>query len=244
MNNLLKINLLQSFKELVRQLLFSLNLYKLLKLKRGGYNMKHLNNIKRKDIFKKIYDLGIWVENTNQLSRSGSGSELEITEDIINEIKILVNNNSWKTLLDIGCGDFNWFSKVDLDSDYLGIDIVPSLIKQNIEKYQTKKINFMVMDAVDEDIPKADVVLCREVIFHLNFEDGKKLIKNIKRHSKWLIITSNKSIIFNSNIPTGDYRMLNLECYPFNFPEPLKIIKDDKLIKGRILGLWKTKDLQ
>ena len=38
--------------------------------------------------------------------------------------------------------------------------------------------------------------------------------------------------------------MLNLECYPFNFPEPFKIIKDDKLIKGRILGLWKTKDLK
>ena len=239
-------NLIINFKEIIRHLLFLLGIYNLLILKRNKkYITVHLNSRSRKEIFKKIYNLGVWVHEDNQSSISGKGSELFTTKDIIEKLPDLLEKLSVKKLVDIGCGDWNWFSKIYLDKNinYTGIDIVEDLIIYNKKKYSSNKVNFLCLDAVEDELPSSDAVICREVIFHLNFQDGKKLINNIKKNSKWLIITSDPSIWFNSNIPTGDFRRLNLEKSPFNFPKPSFKIDDNRLEELRILGVWRTEDL-
>ena len=101
----------------------------------------------------------------------------------------------------------------------------------------------MLANASEDDLPVADAVLCREVLFHLSFKDGAAAIANIKRTARWLIATSNSTIWFNSNIPTGDFRAINLQRSPYNFSSPHKIIPDDALSPGRVLGVWKTSEL-
>jgi hypothetical protein len=46
------------------------------------------------------------------------------------------NGFSAKTLLDAGCGDFNWMRHVNLKLDqYIGIDVVPELICENQRQF-------------------------------------------------------------------------------------------------------------
>lgn len=146
-----------------------------------------------------------------------------------------------KTLLDVGCGDWNWMSNIELPCDYIGVDIVPEVIEAN-KRHERKGVRFMLANAIEGELPSADVVLCREVLFHLSFKDGKAALANMK-NTKFIIATTDNSIWFNSDIPTGDFRPINLQRRPYNLPIPYKSIADDALFSGRVLGIWRTSSL-
>jgi hypothetical protein len=46
--------------------------------------------------------------------------------------------------------------------------------------------------------------------------------------------------LFNSDIRTGDFRMLNLRRRPFGLPPPLLSVPDDRVTPCRTLGVWRT----
>jgi hypothetical protein len=77
-----------------------------------------------------------------------------------------------QSLLDLGCGDFNWMRLVDLASvEYLGGDIVPALIQHNVRRYGAAGRRFVVMDMLRDSLPKVDLILCREGLVHFSFSD-------------------------------------------------------------------------
>ena len=147
-----------------------------------------------------------------------------------------------ETLLDVGCGDWNWMREVSLPCDYVGIDIVPEVIEAN-RRYERAGVEFVVGDAIEGPLPEADVALCREVLFHLSFHDGLAVLANIRATARWLLATSDTAIWFNSDIETGDYRRINLERAPYRLPRPHAVISDDGVCRGRVLALWATADL-
>ena len=235
----------QSIKELIRHILYSTGMFGLLEVVRRRKRLPsdHLKMADREARFARIYELGVWRHRADQKSASGLGSELTATEAIRTSLPPLLKELGVSSLTDVGCGDWNWMSKVALPCDYLGLDIVETVIDNNKALFEGPGVNFQRFDAVAEPIPDCNAVLCREVIFHLSFSDGLTLIDNIKRHSKWLIMTTDCTIWFNSNIPTGDFRMLNLQARPFQFPPPLYTLQDDDFVHGRVLGVWLTETL-
>ena len=60
---------------------------------------------------------------------------------------------------------------------------MPSVIFRNQERHGSPSRSFVVADAVSDPLPEADVVLCREVLFHLGFADIRRLLGNVFRGS-------------------------------------------------------------
>jgi len=197
----------------------------------------HLQFSHIRDRFSAIYATGVWQTGMADQPLSGRGSSLEATEALRNNLQATLDRLGSRTLLDIGCGDLTWIRQLQLRQDYVGIDIVPSVVEMNRSTLPTAE--FHCLDATTDDLPEADTILCREVLFHLSFADGQKLIANIcRKPRKWLICTTDSETSVNADIESGDFRMLNLRKAPYRLGEPTSVIADNGLVKGRILGVW------
>lgn len=176
-----------------------------------------------KEVFTRIYEQNLW---TSEESKSGLGSELKSTEVIREEIPEVLKKFKIKSFLDIPCGDFNWMNKVDFgDVEYIGADIVESMIESNIKKYEGK--NFKVLDITKDELPKVDLIFVRDILGHFNYENIEKAINNmIKSGSKYLLTTSFTKWTYNTNIENGGWRPINLMIPPFNF-KPIYLINEN-----------------
>jgi hypothetical protein len=231
----------QSIKEVIRHLLFRCGLGSTINIVRHwrGRNTIHITKRSMADTFSQIYANGFWVEHKNQDSLSGAGSTQMATRELIVQLSAFLREIGCRELVDIGCGDFNWMGNVEGNFNYLGIDVVPQVIDQNIAKYGNDRRRFLCKDATSTDINPGDVGLCREVLFHLSFPDGLQLLKNIKTAGfKYVLLTNDTSVWFNSNIRSGDFRRINLLKSPFSFPTPQRELRDDKVMGGRALSVW------
>lgn len=189
--------------------------------------------------FATIYDKGLWRVGRSDVPASGEGSTLEATEELRRALPGLLAELECRTLVDIGCGDFHWMQHVPLACDYVGLDIVPSVIAANEASYGGPQRRFAVADAIRDPLPAADVILCREMLFHLSFADGLAALANMKRSgARWLMLTSDVATLFNADIETGGARILNLERGPFGFPAPARKIEEPKSYPGRYIGVW------
>ncbi len=207
-------------------------------------NIGHLFAADRKQVFDQIYTQGVWLESADQVTRSGAGSELAATTQVRDFLPALLARIGARSMLDIGCGDFTWMQHVDLGADYIGIDVVASVISANEDTFGSMTRTFYCIDAVDDPLPRADAVLCREVLFHLSFADIERLVGNVRiSGARYLIATSDTRTAFNANIRTGDYRMLNLRRRPFRFPRPQVWLPDDSRVSGRGLGVWSLEEI-
>ena len=204
------------------------------------YSLKFLNfflseNFLREKIFKYIFLSGYWLDynlDKNQ-SRSGNGSSLDQSIFLKKELKIFFKENKIRKILDIGCGDFKWMSSLldEIDFDhYMGIDIVDSLIKENIHNYQNNKVKFIKKDIVKDEINFAneyDFILIRHVFIHLKNSNIKKVLDKIQKIDfKFMCITSDPKVKINKDLKTeGRYRDVNMTISPFFLMNCKKIIK-------------------
>lgn len=225
-------------------------------MKRAGvpFDAKHFekkksegNRLTTEQTFQEIYNSNHWH---SEKSISGQGSEDEQTNVISTYIPIIVNDLGIKTFLDVPCGDFNWFSKLDIELDaYIGGDIISDIVESNSKLYTQKHRKFMKLDLIRDELPDADLLFCRDCLVHLSNDDILAAIENIKRSKiKYLLTTTFPMCESNLDIVTGDWRIINLESAPFNFSMPLKMI-NEKCTEGegtyadKSLGLWKIDEL-
>ena len=183
-------------------------------------------------------------------SVSGPGSSLTRTAKLRRELPGLLQEIGVRTLLDAPCGDFNWMKDTQLDLEqYIGADIIPDLIARNSELYGNDETQFLLLDLTRDELPRADVILCRDCLIHFSYRHIAAAIKNFKRSgSTYLLTNSYPAWGRNENTRTGDFRPLNLTLPPFNFPPPIsqiheKVPEDAARFFGKILGLWKLSDL-
>jgi hypothetical protein len=131
-------------------------------------------------------------------------------------------------MLDAPCGDHSWMSLVDFDSDfcYTGADIVDFMIEQNINAYPDKK--FLVLDICQDPLPTADLLFCRDCLFHLSYSDVQRAFANFARSNFKYIMTTTyiKPYSDNRDIATGQFRPLDLLSEPFNLPPPMDAVAD------------------
>lgn len=199
-----------------------------------------------KDTFTFIYETNYW---SGRDSISGGGSDLAHTQVLIKQLPILLKEIHIKSILDIPCGDFFWMHHADLSNiNYMGGDIVDSLIERNIEKYYSiENVQFKVMDLLVDSLPQCDILINRDCLVHLSFDDIYKALKNIKNSNcEYLLTTTFPNHTINKDITTGEWRTLNLEMAPFNFPSPIKSINEEfkhPEFGDKTLALWRISDI-
>jgi SAM-dependent methyltransferase len=157
-----------------------------------------------------------------QESLSGPGSWLENAGDAIDFINSSINKFNMKTILDLGCGDWNWFKYVALHAvDYIGWDADESMIKENSLNFGQKNIRFYVKDIVTEEFPEVDLIICRDVLFHMKKNLAVKVIEKAKLTCKYFIATSFRDVKLNTgpnrytNFDNWGYYNINLNIEPF-----------------------------
>jgi hypothetical protein len=192
--------------------------------RRYKYNSERKRKLKEvKTIFTEIYDENYW---NSKDSFSGTGSDNKQTESIRIQIPEVIKKFSIKTILDIPCGDFNWMRHVDLSNvQYLGADIVEQMIERNNELHRSASVGFKVLNLLEDNLPKVDLILCRDCLVHFSYENINKALKNIcSSRSEFLLTTSFVKRRLNFDIETGDWRPINLSIDPFNWPKPQHVI--------------------
>jgi len=215
-----------------------------MKFRKWHTNMKSskFKKMNTKEIFTEIHNTNHW----NSLeSISGLGSEITQTENLIKDLEKLLNDFKIRSLLDIPCGDFNWMKKVNLSNiAYCGADIVEDLIKSNSNKFiDRNNLNFKVIDLICDALPTAEIIFIRDCLVHLSYDEIFKAIKNIKSSGcKYLLTTTFTKHRLNYDIVTGNWRPLNLQENPFNFPNPILVINENfsegSEYKDKSMALW------
>jgi FkbM family methyltransferase len=196
------------------------------------------------EVFAAIYQRNAWG---GEESVSGKGSDTVQTAAIQAEIPALCQALSIRSMLDIPCGDFNWLKDVALGPiAYTGADIVAGLIDHNRQQHEAANIHFRKLDLISDELPRADLVLCRDGLVHLSFEHIFLALQNVCRSgAEYLLTTTFPSRRTNRDIQTGQWRTLNFEVAPFWFPAPLTLIdeqcsQENGAFRDKALGLWKV----
>lgn len=187
-----------------------------------------IKNLRGKKKFEYIYKLNYW-KSGKSLSKSGYGSELENTKQIIKSLSKFIKNHRIKTILDIPCGDFNWFKKMEFnDLEYTGADVVEEIIKNNNKKYRQKNINFKVLDVLNDNLGNYDLIFNRDCLIHFNDKEIFQVLKNIsKTKSKFFATTTYfNSKVNNESKLNDNWRPLNLMINPFNLNNPIEFLDD------------------
>jgi 2-polyprenyl-3-methyl-5-hydroxy-6-metoxy-1,4-benzoquinol methylase len=197
-------------------------------------------------IFTDKYNNNSWKGSE---SRSGPGSSLKSTRKFLSVLEKFVKENNIKTIIDIGCGDFNWMKNFDfsLIDKYVGVDIVKSLIESNNLNFNNDKISFIHGNIIEYKIERYDLVICKDVLFHLSFDDALNVIENIKLSNSDVLVSTTFYDFDNFNIKSGDWRPINLETHPFNFKNYIELYKNiedrnDGFV-NKSAGFWKINEL-
>jgi hypothetical protein len=169
--------------------------------------LHRMKGLSRQEKFSYIYDNHIW---TFAGSDSGEGSIGRNTAPYVEFVRKLVLEKGYATIADVGCGDFEVGRRImdNLSVNYIGVDIAPALIEKNTAAFARPNVRFVCLDIVEQEAPKADVYLIREVLQHLSNSDVMKALANLKRP---LLVTEvlpkcwnmAPTFIANKDIPSG-----------------------------------------
>ena len=166
-----------------------------------------------KEVFSKIYKEDLWHGG------SGAGSEIENVKEYVDILQKYIDKPEIKTVLDLGCGDWQFSKFLDLSSvSYLGVDVVESVIESNSSLYSSPNIEFISRDITTYEVPKVDLIICKDVLQHLCNKDVIEILIKIIKSSKFSLITNDftSGDKVNKDINNGNYRCLDLSLSPFN----------------------------
>lgn len=197
--------------------------------------------------FTPFYTENRWGESE---SVSGPGSTLTRTSKLREELPRLLQEIGARTLIDAPCGDFNWMKNTHLGVEkYTGVDVVPELVERNQRLYGNERIRFVLADLTRDELPRVDVILCRDCLIHFSYKHIAAAVQNFKRSGSTYLLTNTYPLWKrNEDIRTGEFRQVNLVLPPFNFPPPIRVIEEKypdeaEAFFGKTLALWKLTDL-
>ena len=177
-----------------------------------------------KKVFSKIYKEDLWNEG------SGDGSKIENVREYVDVLQKYIDKPEIKTVIDLGCGDWQFSKFLDLSSVlYLGVDVVDSVIDSNIDLYSASNIDFISRDIITYELPQVDLIICKDVLQHLSNRDVISVLIKIIKSSKFALITNdfNSESTSNIDIENGDYRYLDLTLSPF-FLDVVTVLEFEK----------------
>jgi len=192
-------------------------------------------------VFTKVYNTHEWGDGVNR-PKSGDGSSIDYTANLRKHLPIIFNQFNINTVLDAPCGDMTWMPLVlkDYPINYIGADIVSDMIEEHKMKYVGSNVKFVHLDITTDPLPQADLLICRDCLFHLTNAKILDFFNNfLKSNIQYILTTTHLPIslnhgrpwFFNTELPgdveSGAYRLLNLYASPYNFTRDVLYRLDD-----------------
>ena len=179
--------LLSSIKPLLKRMLPA-GIYRVWWRAKIWLSEKKMKNLDRAAVFDTIYRDRLW--GGSQLSGHGSVGEHATT--YIDFIRQFAEENLVRTILDVGCGDFEIGSRICNSVDqYFAADVSTVIIEKNKSTYKTiENTKFLCLDLCSDPLPAADLITVREVLQHLSNADICFALNNIERSgARFALIT-------------------------------------------------------
>lgn len=168
------------------------------------------------DVFTKIYDTGVWGGK----GFSGSGSQIENARIYVSFLQDFLDQNGIHSVVDMGCGDWQFSQHIDWGNiQYFGYDVVKSIIDRNQQLYQTPTIQFFQANGVSDDLPEADLIVCKDVLQHLSNADIQVFLGQLYKYKHCLItndVDPKTLTSKNRDIVCGETHTVDLTKPPFN----------------------------
>lgn len=139
-----------------------------------------LKNKPVKDIFTDIYQHNVWGGEKGQFY-SGDGTASAGSSAYIEKVRAFIRENQIQSITEIGCGDFSVTGKILENSvvRYTGVDIVEPLIAHHQQAYGTSRITFEQCNAIEDELPHADLVIIRQVLQHLSNDHISSILRKL-----------------------------------------------------------------
>jgi len=208
---------------------------------------EELSGLGLKERFERIYETNLWADPE---TRSGVGSSLDSTRVVRDRLPAALRSLEARVLLDAPCGDFSWMQQVELgDIKYIGGDIVPTIVAENQRRYASPLRRFVNLDLTSDQLPDADVLLCRDCLVHLSYANIAAVLANVARSRiGFILVTSFPGRGDNKDVEDGDWRPLDFEAAPFSFPSPrLTLVEECEEENGaysdKSLVAWSVADI-
>ncbi len=156
------------------------------------------------EVFDDIYRRNVW-------GGSGGGSRSEVAWPFVAFAKSIIRKPGVTTVLDIGCGD-GWVGRWVYSAEWLAVYIGIDASTEAISKIQnTPAMSYIVADALNDELPRADLVLLKEVTQHLSNADVRKLLDRLKQYPA--VLHCSALAAGPEDIETGGYRPVRLKDF-------------------------------
>ena len=169
------------------------------------------------EIFDDIYKNELWGEGQG----SGGGSSPQITVGYRKFLQKFLKDYNIKSVIDLGCGDWQFSKLIDWSGiEYLGLDCVKTIIKDNKKKFEDNNIKFEFSEAHSKIEETADLLIIKDVMIHWSNSEILNFYNELKKTNsfKYILITnqtSNQNI--NEDIVTGQFHNIDINRAPFDF---------------------------
>jgi hypothetical protein len=134
--------------------------------------------------FDEIYHKRQWASGTGVLS--GSGSSRRACAELCEWLESLAGE--CEKILDLGCGDLEWISEVaairECRIGYHGVDVVATLVAHHLRVFPWFSGEVASVECLT-DARGADVVLLKDVLFHVSTEQACAILRSICSWPDW-----------------------------------------------------------
>lgn len=177
-------------------------------------------------IFTEIYNKKAWGSHIDGRGSSGPGSRVDIVEPYIQFLQNFLQLNDIKSVVDIGCGDWQFAKHIKWDGiDYTGIDIVESVVSYNQDNYSSENVHFMQADFTQGVEKKADVYIIKDVLQHVDNKSLEKFLSDavVNKKARFIILVNcfADAEDHQDNIQIGQTRPLDARLFPLKKWNPV-----------------------
>ncbi|MEK7664832.1 MAG: class I SAM-dependent methyltransferase [Patescibacteria group bacterium] len=143
--------------------------------------------------------------------------------------QFLESHSDINTVVDIGCGDWQIGRHLNLgNKKYIGCDVSDYILKKTKAKFASANREFLHIDAVNDELPKGDLVILKEVLQHLCNRDACRILSKISVFPHVIIQSSiydnydrQKFLPSSTDIRNGEFRPFNIT----QFDNRYKLVK-------------------
>lgn len=169
-------------------------------------------------------------------SASGPGSSRMAAEPTLKLLRRTLNQHKIHSILDLGCGDWNWMQELDLpdvgnglQAHYTGWEANADLVDDLNARYgRSPLIDFAVRDISTETLPQVDLIIARDVLFHMPVAQTQALLERIQQSCRFFLSTSFLGVAQNVDIETylpienWGFHKINLNIAPFDLADHME----------------------
>ena len=210
-------------------------------------HFRHLKKRSPEEIFSDVYKNNIWGGEKG-VFYSGAGTRNPNTSIYIDKLRDFIRQHQIRSILEIGCGDFEIMDKVlaGINIRYEGTDVVDDLIYHNNRTFGNDLISFKKINAIDQELPSADLIIIRQVLQHLSNAQIVSILSKLTKF-KYAFITEHvpitENVDYNLDKITGPHIRMRVNSGVFIDHPPFNIknsrilfeYREDDPVKGKMI---------